>query len=197
MKRIFDGTAALIALVVFAVPIMLIGFMIRLKMGSPILFRQQRPGLNGEPFTIYKFRTMHSTTTAEGDLLPDDQRRSGLGDVLRATSLDELPELFNVLAGSMSIVGPRPLLMAYLPRYSPDQARRHDVRPGITGLAQINGRNLLSWDETFELDVWYVDHMSIWLDIKIIAKTLCVVASRSGISKDGLFSREEFMGSEE
>ena len=167
---------------------------VRLAIGAPILFKQQRPGLRGLPFTIYKFRTMSDTRDAAGGLLPDADRLGWFGKFLRSTSLDELPELLNVLRGEMSIVGPRPLLMEYLPRYSAEQMRRHDVLPGITGLAQINGRNAASWPRKFELDVWYVDHRSMWLDLKIIAMTVWKVLRCDGINQSDRVSSEPFMG---
>ena len=167
---------------------------IRITMGTPVFFRQQRPGLHGEPFTIYKFRTMTDKRDDQGDLLPDAERLTPFGRFLRIASLDELPELVNVLRGEMSLVGPRPLLMQYLERYTPEQARRHEVRPGITGWAQVNGRNALSWENKFELDVWYVDHVSLWLDLKIIALTLWKIVRREGISQPGRATMEEFVG---
>jgi lipopolysaccharide/colanic/teichoic acid biosynthesis glycosyltransferase len=165
--------------------------------GRPVLFRQKRPGYRGSPFTIYKFRTMKQTRDPSGELLPDSERLTRLGRFLRATSLDELPELINVLRGEMSLVGPRPLLMQYLERYTSEQARRHEVLPGITGWAQINGRNALTWEDKFELDVWYVDHWSFWLDVKILFLTLWKVLKREGISQEGHVSAPEFMGSRE
>lgn len=166
-----------------------------LLMGRPVLFRQERPGFGGRPFTVLKFRTMSEALGSDGELLPDDQRLGRFGRFLRATSLDELPGLWNVVKGDMSLVGPRPLLMAYLDRYSPEQARRHEVKPGITGWAQVNGRNALTWHEKFELDVWYVDHVSVWLDAKILALTLWNVVCRRGISAEGHATMPEFMGS--
>jgi len=163
--------------------------------GSPILFRQNRPGLRGKPFAILKFRTMTNARDAQGNLLPDAQRLTLLGRDLRSTSLDELPELLNVLRGDMSLVGPRPLLMEYLPRYTPEQARRHEVKPGITGWAQVNGRNAISWEEKFKLDVWYVDHCSLWLDLKILALTVIQVFQRNGINATGHATMPVFEGS--
>jgi len=165
-----------------------------LTMGRPVLFRQQRPGLRGKPFTLYKFRTMRDARTASGELLPDDLRLTTFGKWLRSTSLDELPELFNVLKGEMSLVGPRPLLMEYLPRYSPEQARRHEVKPGITGWAQVNGRNALTWEEKFRMDVWYVDHWNLWLDMKIVLLTIWKVLKREGISAEGSATMPVFTG---
>ncbi|WP_424255502.1 sugar transferase [Desulfoprunum sp.] len=169
--------------------------LVRVKLGTPILFSQTRPGLHGKPFTLYKFRTMTDGRNASGNLLPDAQRLTGFGRFLRSTSLDELPELINVLRGEMSLVGPRPLLMEYLPLYSPEQARRHEVRPGLTGWAQINGRNALSWEEKFKLDVWYVDNQSLWLDMKIIFLTVWKVFRRDGISAEGEATMPRFTGS--
>lgn len=170
--------------------------LVRIFHGSPILFSQVRPGYKGELITVYKFRSMTDQRDAQGKLLPDEQRLTRLGHFLRGTSLDELPELWLVLKGQMSLVGPRPLLVQYLERYSPEQARRHDVLPGITGWAQINGRNALTWDDKFRLDLWYVDHWSLWLDIKILALTLWKVIKREGISQPGHATAEEFMGSQ-
>lgn len=197
MKRVFDYSVALIALMVFALPMLIIAIAVRISMGSPVFFRQTRPGLQGAPFTLLKFRTMKELFDPQGNLLPDEKRTCKVGNFLRLTSLDELPELLNVLRGDMSLVGPRPLLMAYLDSYSPTQARRHEVLPGITGLAQINGRNNLSWSDTFRLDVWYVDHHSFWLDIKILFMTIPMVFKAEGISKDGQFSREFFRNDQE
>jgi len=161
-----------------------------------VIFTQERPGLHGRIFKMYKFRTMRDLRDAGGNLLPDEQRLTKLGRFLRSTSLDELPELFNVLKGEMSLVGPRPLLVAYLDRYTPEQARRHEVLPGITGWAQVNGRNAISWEEKFKLDVWYVDHQSFWLDLKILFMTLAKVFKREGISAEGSATAPEFMGSD-
>jgi lipopolysaccharide/colanic/teichoic acid biosynthesis glycosyltransferase len=163
-------------------------------MGPPVFFRQLRPGLHGRPFRVVKFRTMADARDARGGLLPDAARLTAVGRVLRATSLDELPQLWNVLRGELSLVGPRPLLMQYLPRYSPEQARRHDVLPGVTGWAQVHGRNALSWEDKFALDVWYVDHWSPWLDLRILAATLLHVARREGISQPGHATMPEFLG---
>ena len=173
-------------LIILFVPILLLLFpLLSILLGFPVLFKQSRPGKNGIPFTIYKFRTMTDEKDEFGNLLPDVKRLTRFGSFLRRTSLDELPELFNVLKGEMSLVGPRPLLIDYLPLYSPEQARRHEIKPGITGWAQINGRNSLSWQEKFEMDVWYVDHVSFWLDIKILFLTIWKVLKREGISQEG------------
>ena len=194
LKRAFDlliAAPASILLLPFAV---LLGVAVRIGLGSPVLFRQMRPGLGGQPFELLKFRTMIDARDERGRLLRDDQRLTALGRFIRRTSLDELPELGNVLRGDMSLVGPRPLLMAYLDRYAPWQARRHDVLPGITGLAQVSGRNLLSWNDRFALDVWYVDHWSLTLDVKILFKTLVKVLTREGINPPGRATVDEFMG---
>ena len=195
IKRVFDITAALVALLLLASLLALVAWQIRRKLGSPVLFRQIRPGLHGRPFEMVKFRTMRDVVDANGQPLPDDQRLTPFGSWLRSTSLDELPELWNVLKGEMSLVGPRPLLMEYLPLYTPEQARRHEVRPGVTGWAQINGRNALSWDEKFRLDVWYVDHQSLWLDLKILMLTVRKVFVREGISAAGEATMPKFTGS--
>ena len=194
-KRLFDMAAAVSALIILSPFFVLIGILVRLKIGSPVLFRQVRPGKDGKPFTIYKFRTMTDERDEDGRLLPDGERLTRLGKFLRKTSMDELPELYNVIKGDMSIVGPRPLLMQYLDRYTPEQARRHEVKPGITGWAQINGRNAISWQDKFKLDVWYVDNWSLWLDLKIIAMTAWKILRREGISQPGEATMEEFMGS--
>ncbi len=173
-----------------------IAIAVRINMGSPVVFRQLRPGYKGEPFTLMKMRTMRDATGPDGKQLPDAARLTPLGRFLRSTSLDELPQLFNVLRGDISIVGPRPLLMQYLDRYTPEQARRHNVIPGLTGWAQINGRNAISWEEKFALDVWYVDHWSFWLDLKIIGLTFARVLRRSGVASEGHVTMPEFMGSE-
>jgi lipopolysaccharide/colanic/teichoic acid biosynthesis glycosyltransferase len=194
-KRTLDIFLALSALVLFS-PLLLVAMLtVWRDMGRPILFSQVRPGLRGRPFRMYKFRTMREATDAHGRPLPDAERLTPAGAWLRSTSLDELPEVFNVLRGDMSIVGPRPLLMAYLPLYSPHQARRHEVKPGITGWAQINGRNALSWERKFDLDVWYVDHRSFWLDLKIIGATFAKVARREGVAGEGQATMEPFRGS--
>jgi sugar transferase EpsL len=197
LKRSADIIIATFALIVLSPLIAIVALLVRLKLGSPILFRQERPGLNGRPFTLVKFRTMLDARDAGGRLRPDAERLTGFGRWLRATSLDELPELWNVIKGDMSLVGPRPLLMHYLPLYSLEQARRHDVRPGITGWAQINGRNAISWDEKFALDVWYVDNWSLGLDAKILVSSLLSVLSRHGISAEGAATMPEFTGSEQ
>jgi len=194
-KRGFDIVVSVLAIIVFAPIMLMTALLVRITMGSPILFRQARPGLNGVTFTMVKFRTMSMKHDQHHQLLPDEMRLTRLGQFLRKTSIDELPELFNVLRGEMSIVGPRPLLISYLNRYSPTQARRHEVKPGITGWAQINGRNSLSWDEKLKLDVWYVDNNSIMLDIKIIMLTVRKVLKREGISQEGHATMPEFTGS--
>ena len=194
MKRVFDFLAALLALLMLALPLLALAWLIRRKLGSPVLFCQVRPGLQGRPFTMVKFRTMTDERGADGALLPDAQRLTPFGRFLRATSLDELPELWNVLKGDMSLVGPRPLLMEYLPLYTPEQARRHEVRPGITGWAQVNGRNAISWADKFELDVWYVDHRCLWLDLKILWRTVVKVLVRDGISAPGDATMPKFEG---
>ncbi|SHF69811.1 Sugar transferase involved in LPS biosynthesis (colanic, teichoic acid) [Desulfofundulus australicus DSM 11792] len=193
-KRLMDFIGAVVGLALLAPVMLLIALFICLNMGRPVLFRQVRPGLHGRPFVIYKFRTMKEERDSRGDLLPDEQRLTRLGRFLRSTSLDELPELFNVLKGDMSLVGPRPLLMEYLERYTPEQARRHEVKPGITGWAQVNGRNAITWEEKFKLDVWYVDNWSLWLDVKILCLTLVKVLKREGISAQGHATMPEFMG---
>lgn len=195
MKRIFDFTAALLGLIALALPLLILCLLIRRKLGSPVLFRQIRPGLHGQPFEMVKFRTMTDARGPDGALLPDAERLTPFGRFLRSTSLDELPELWNVLKGDMSLVGPRPLLMEYLPLYSPEQARRHAVRPGVTGWAQVNGRNAISWDEKFALDTWYVDHQSLTLDMKILWLTVKKVLVREGISAAGEATMDKFTGS--
>ena len=195
LKRAFDLIVSLLTLILLSPLLTLIASLVRLKLGSPIIFRQQRPGLRGEPFTIYKFRTMTGERDTQGNLLSDSERLTPFGQFIRSTSLDELPELFNVLKGNMSLVGPRPLLMQYLDRYTPEQMRRHEVKPGITGWAQVNGRNAITWEQKFALDVWYVDHQSLWLDLKIIALTIWKILKREGISQPGQATMEEFMGS--
>jgi lipopolysaccharide/colanic/teichoic acid biosynthesis glycosyltransferase len=193
-KRLFDLLAISLGLVVISPLLLLIALLVWIFHGRPILFAQKRPGYKGQPFYIYKFRTMNERRAPDGSLLPDAERITPLGRFLRTASLDELPELFNILRGEMSLVGPRPLLMQYLERYSPEQARRHDVLPGITGWAQVNGRNALTWEDKFRLDVWYVDHWSFWLDIRILLLTLWKVLKREGISQPGHATAEEFMG---
>lgn len=194
-KRSIDLFAAALALVVLSPLIAATALAVRLRLGSPVLFRHVRPGLRGRPFTVLKFRTMRDARDKSGEPLPDSDRLTPFGRFLRSTSLDELPELLNVVQGTMSIVGPRPLLTDYLPLYSPEQARRHDARPGITGLAQISGRNSLSWDERFRLDAWYVDHASPWLDAKIVFRTFAQVAGRQGITSPNRDYVERFLGS--
>ncbi|WP_299188331.1 sugar transferase [uncultured Psychrobacter sp.] len=184
MKRIFDITAASAALVILSPAYALIAYKVKKNLGSPVLFRQIRPGINGEPFEMVKFRSMKDARDTDGNLLPSNERLTPFGKKLRASSLDELPELWNVVKGDMSLVGPRPLLMEYLPLYSEEQARRHLVRPGVTGFAQVNGRNSISWDEKFKLDTWYVDNQSLWLDIKILFKTVKKVLIKDGINTD-------------
>lgn len=194
IKRLFDTISSAAGLIVISPPLVVLAVLVRLKLGSPILFRQQRPGLGGKAFVIYKFRTMTDQRDASGNLLPDEQRLPAFGRFLRSTSFDELPELLNVLKGDMSIVGPRPLMMKYLERYSPEQARRHEVKPGITGWAQINGRNAISWEDKFKLDVWYVDNWTFWLDMKIIFNSVWMVIAREGITQQGRTTMDEFMG---
>lgn len=196
MKRIIDILGAGFGLLLLSPVLAIVAYKIRRKMGSPVLFCQTRPGLHGRPFHMVKFRTMRDAIDADGRGLPDGERLTKLGQFLRASSLDELPELWNVLKGDMSIVGPRPLLMEYLPLYSPEQARRHEVRPGITGWAQVNGRNAISWEEKFALDVWYVDNRSVWLDLRIIWLTILKVVKREGISAAGEATMPKFRGSE-
>ena len=194
LKRLMDIVGALAGGILFA-PIMLIAaIVVACTMGRPVLFRQQRPGLNGEPFEILKFRTMTSKLDADGNPLPDADRLTAVGRFLRATSIDELPELWNVLKGDMSLVGPRPLLMEYVQLYSAHQARRQEVRPGLTGWAQVNGRNALSWENKFDLDVWYVDNRSLWLDLRIIGLTILMVLKRTGVSAEGEATMPKFSG---
>lgn len=194
MKRIFDLIIAISILLILLPVVVVVGILIRLKLGSPIFFTQERPGLGGEPFKMVKFRTMLNSKDEQGNLLSDAERMTKFGAFLRSTSLDELPGLYNVVRGDMSLVGPRPLLVDYLPLYSREQARRHEVRPGITGWAQINGRNTLGWVEKFELDVWYVDNRSFWLDVKILFLTVKKVFVKEGISADGHVTIEPFKG---
>ena len=194
IKRFFDLMIAILSLIILSPVLVLIGFFVRMKIGSPVLFYQERPGLHGRPFTIYKFRTMTDKQDKNGKLLPDGDRLTPLGRFLRKTSVDELPELFNVIKGDMSIIGPRPLVMQYLDRYTPEQARRHEAKPGITGWAQVNGRNAISWEEKFTLDVWYVDHQSLNLDLRIIAITIWKILKREGINQPGYATAEEFSG---
>jgi sugar transferase EpsL len=195
-KRWLDLILVVLALPLFLPALGLVALLVRFKLGSPILFRQQRPGVHGQPFTIFKFRTMTDARDAEGNLQPDEERLTSFGQFLRSTSLDELPELINVLKGDMSLVGPRPLRMRYLARYTPAQMHRHDVMPGLTGWAQINGRNAMSWEEKFALDVWYVDHQSLWLDLKIMALTFWKTLRQEGINEQGHVTASEFMGTQ-
>jgi lipopolysaccharide/colanic/teichoic acid biosynthesis glycosyltransferase len=195
-KRLLDLSASALALLILSPILGLVALLVQVKLGTPILFRQQRPGYRGRPFHILKFRTMSDRRGPDGSLLPDAERLGRFGRFLRSTSLDELPELFNILRGEMSLVGPRPLLMEYLPLYSAEQARRHDMPPGLTGWAQVHGRNALSWPDKFRLDVWYVDHWNFWLDIRIIFMTLVKVFQREGISQEGQVTMEKFRGGE-
>lgn len=194
IKRPQDFCCALLALIVFSPVLFIVAILVRVKLGSPILFTQDRPGLNGKVFKLYKFRTMTSATDKKGNLLPDEVRLTKFGKKLRATSLDELPELINILKGDMAVVGPRPLLVRYLERYNEHQARRHEVRPGFTGYAQVNGRNAISWDEKFDLDVEYVDNVTFLGDWKIIFKTVGVVLKKDGVNSETSVTMEEFMG---
>lgn len=194
IKRPQDFCCALLAIIVLSPIMVVVAVMVRLKLGSPVIFKQERPGLNGQIFTLYKFRTMTDKKDAQGNLLPDEERLTRFGKILRSTSLDELPELFNILNGDMAVVGPRPLLVRYLPLYNEHQARRHEVRPGFTGYAQVNGRNSISWEEKFDLDVEYVDHVTFWGDWKIILQTVKTVLKREGISSESSATMEEFRG---
>lgn len=194
MKRLFDIVLSVLLLVLLSPLMLVVALLVLLLIGTPIFFRQERPGLHGRPFTLTKFRTMTDATGPDGERLSDAERLTSFGKFLRASSLDELPELWNVAVGDMSLVGPRPLLMQYLPLYSAEQRRRHDVRPGITGWAQINGRNALTWPEKFALDVWYVDHLSLWLDLKILFLTVRQVLVRDGISAAGEATMPPFLG---
>lgn len=197
VKRLLDILISAMALILLCPLLLCVALLVRVKLGSPVLFRQKRPGLGCELFTIYKFRTMLSQTHDDkGNPLPDEQRLTPFGLWLRATSLDELPELFNVLKGQLSLVGPRPLMVKYLDRYTPQQNRRHEVKPGITGWAQVNGRNNMTWEQKFDYDVWYVDHRSLRLDIRILARTVGQVFSRKNVAKDGHATVDEFMGSD-
>lgn len=195
MKRFFDFTLSLLGILSLGLPLLILTCLILNKLGSPVFFRQRRPGMNGKPFEMIKFRTMTDERGPDGELLPDAMRLTPFGRFLRASSLDELPELWNVLKGDMSLVGPRPLLMEYLPLYSPEQMRRHEVRPGVTGWAQVNGRNALSWDDKFRLDLWYVDNQSMSLDIRILCLTVKKVLVREGISATGEATMNKFTGS--
>ncbi|ERI07040.1 bacterial sugar transferase [Aneurinibacillus aneurinilyticus ATCC 12856] len=194
VKRSFDLVCSLSLLFITFPIIGVCALLVRRKLGTPVLFKQERPGLHGKPFHIYKFRTMTDERDGQGELLPDDVRLTRFGRLLRKLSLDELPQLFNVVKGDISLVGPRPLLMEYLPRYTPRQARRHEVKPGITGWAQVNGRNAISWEEKFELDVWYVENRSFWLDLKILWLTFFKVVRSEGVSKEGHATMTKFMG---
>ncbi len=196
MKRLLDIIISLSALILLAPLYAIIGYKVKKNLGSPIFFKQTRPGLQAQPFDMIKFRTMKDATDASGNLLPDSMRMTAFGKMLRSSSLDELPELWNVLKGDMSLVGPRPLLMEYVPLYNKEQTRRHEMRPGITGWAQINGRNAISWEEKFQLDVWYVDNHSIWLDLKILLLTLKKVFIKEGISADGEVTMTKFTGTD-
>jgi len=196
LKRFLDFTLAAIALVMLGPLMLVVAWLVRWRLGSPVLFRQRRPGLGGRPFEMIKFRTMTDARGPEGELLSDAVRLTPFGEWLRRTSLDELPELFNVLRGEMALVGPRPLLMEYLRLYTPEQARRHEVRPGLTGWAQVNGRNAITWEEKFRLDVWYVDHRSMSLDLKILCLTLERVVRRDGIAAVGEATMSRFEGSD-
>ncbi len=197
MKRMFDTLAAAVGLVALSPVLLIVAVLVRLLIGRPVLFRQDRPGLAGRPFRLVKFRTMTEARDASGRLRPDAERLTRFGRLLRATSVDELPTLWNVLRGDMSLVGPRPLLLQYLERYTPEQARRHEVRPGITGWAQVHGRNAIDWEERFRLDVWYVDHRSFLLDVRILLLTFWKVVRREGISQQGEATAREFLGSPE
>ena len=194
-KRALDLAIAVPALIFLTPLLIVVALLVRTKLGAPVLFRQERPGLHGKPFTLYKFRTMTDERDVDGELLPNERRMTRFGKLLRSTSLDELPELINVLRGEMSLVGSRPLLMDYLSLYTPEQMRRHEVKPGITGWAQVNGRNNLSWEEKFALDVWYVEHYNVWLDIKILFTTAQKVVKREGISPEGQVTMPRFTGS--
>ena len=197
LKRILDITIASTALILLSPVYLIVAHKVKKNLGSPVLFRQVRPGLHGKPFEMIKFRTMKDALDAEGNPLPDSERLTPFGKMLRATSLDEMPELWNVIKGDMSIVGPRPLLMEYLPLYNEQQAKRHNVRPGITGYAQVNGRNAISWEKKFELDTWYVENQSLWLDFKIMLKTIKKVIAKDDISAEGEATMTKFTGSPE
>ena len=194
VKKAFDIVTTVVLLMVLSPLLCVVAFLVAVALGTPVFFSQQRPGWKGRPFRLIKFRTMTDARDAEGSLLPDSERLTRFGRFLRAASLDELPELFNVLKGDMSLVGPRPLLMQYLDRYTPEQARRHEVKPGITGWAQVNGRNAISWEEKFALDIWYVDNCSLRLDIKVLWMTLAEILKRDGINQPGQATAEEFLG---
>lgn len=197
VKRFLDIISSLFAIIILALPMAVLAILVRIKLGGPVLFKQERPGKDGKIFTLMKFRTMTNQRDENGVLLPDEVRLTKFGVFLRSTSLDELPELFNILKGDMSVIGPRPLLVQYLPRYNEHQARRHDVKPGLSGWAQVNGRNAISWEQKFDYDVEYVDHISFMLDIKILFMTIVNVIKRDGISSENSVTMEEFMGSEE
>ncbi|MCI9145595.1 MAG: sugar transferase [Eubacterium sp.] len=197
VKRFFDIVSSLIAIIILALPMMILAILIRVKLGGPVLFKQERPGKNGKIFTLIKFRTMTNQCDENGELLPDEVRLTKFGVFLRSTSLDELPELFNILKGDMSVIGPRPLLVQYLPRYNEHQAQRHLVSPGLTGWAQVNGRNAISWEQKFDYDVEYVKNMNLFFDIKIIFMTIINVIKKDGISSETSATMEEFMGTEE
>ncbi|WP_458774903.1 sugar transferase [Desulforhopalus sp. 52FAK] len=196
LKRLFDIVASVVGLLLLSPLISVLALLVRLKLGSPVFFRQTRPGRDNIPIDMIKFRTMRDAFNSEGNSLPDSERITRFGRFLRTNSLDELPELWNVLKGDMSLVGPRPLLMEYMPLYNSEQARRHDVRPGVTGWAQVNGRNTLSWDEKFRLDVWYVDNHSVWLDMKILFLTIQKVIRRDGINQEGVATMTKFRGND-
>lgn len=196
VKRLFDVIVSIVALALLSPVIFVVGFNVALRLGKPVLFRQKRPGLNGETFEMLKFRSMRDAMDEQGNTLPDCERLTPFGEKLRSSSLDELPGLWNVLKGDMSLVGPRPLLVEYLPLYSKEQARRHDVRPGITGWAQVNGRNAISWEDKFKLDVWYVDNQSFWLDLKILLLTVKKVFFKEGVSAEGEATMHKFTGNE-
>lgn len=196
LKRAFDLAASASALVLLSPVLAITAYKVKKELGSPVLFRQTRPGLHGKPFEMVKFRTMKDATDKEGNALPDSERLTDFGKKLRASSLDELPELWNVLKGDMSLVGPRPLLMEYLPLYNAEQAKRHNVRPGVTGYAQVNGRNSLSWEDKFKLDTWYVEHQSFLLDMKILLKTVKKVLIKDGINEAGEATMSKFMGAQ-
>lgn len=197
IKRPVDFILSLVALIVLSPILLIVAVLVRIKLGSPVIFKQQRPGLNGEIFNMYKFRTMTDERDENGELLPDEERLKEFGNKLRSTSLDELPELWNIVRGDMSLIGPRPLLVKYLPRYNAHQARRHEVRPGVTGYAQVNGRNSITWEKKFDLDVEYVDNVTFVGDLRIIFKTIKTVLMREGISSDSNVTMEEFAGSKE
>lgn len=197
IKRLLDFTLSFLALIILSPVLLVTALLVRIKLGSPIVFHQERPGKSEKIFQLYKFRSMTEKCDENGNLLPDDQRLTRFGQILRSTSLDELPELLNILRGDMSIVGPRPLLVKYLPLYNEEQRHRHDVRPGLTGWAQVNGRNAISWEEKFKLDVWYVGHISFWVDVKVILMTVKKVFCRDGISSETSVTMEEFSGAKE